>query len=107
MAIDRNWKEAGRAAARVGDEVITLHDLVLNVKEQLKRHPPGRDLSRDELNMVAKSVLAGLIERTLIVQEAKRALKNPKQLDLVNKEADKYWRQEELPPLLRRYSVES
>ena len=100
--MDRNWKEAGRAAARVGDEVITLHDLVLNVKEQLKKNPPGRDLSRQELNMVAKSVLAGLIERTLIAQEAKRELKNPKQLDRLYEAADKYWREEELPPMMRR-----
>jgi peptidyl-prolyl cis-trans isomerase SurA len=107
IMLDQTWKEAGRAAARVGDEVITLHDLVLNVKEQLKRHPPGRDLSRDELNMVAKSVLSGLIERTLIVQEAKRALKNPKQLDRLNEAADKYWHDEEVPPLLRRYMVDN
>lgn len=107
LAIDRNWKQAGRAAARVGDEVITLHDLVLNVKEQLKRHPPGRDLTRIELNMVAKGVLAGLIERTLICQEAKRVLKNPKQLEQLYKAADKFWRENELAPLIRRYSVEN
>ena len=105
--VDRNWKEAGRAAARVGDEVITLHDLVLNVKEQLKKNPPGRDLSRQELNMVAKSVLAGLIERTLIAQEAKRELKNPKQLDRLYEAADKFWREEELPPMMRRYMVDN
>jgi peptidyl-prolyl cis-trans isomerase SurA len=107
LAVDRNWKEAGRAAARVGDEVITLHDLVLNVKEQLKKNPPGRDLNRRELNMVAKSVLAGLIERTLIAQEAKRELKNPKQLDRLYEAADKYWREEELPPMMRRYMVDN
>ncbi len=107
LAVDRNWKEAGRSAARVGDEVITLHDLVLNVKEQLKRHPPGRDLTRPELNMVAKSVLAGLIERTLIAQDAKRTLKNPKQLDRLYEAADKYWREEELPPMMRRYMADN
>ena len=107
MAIDRNWKTAGRAAARVGDEVITLHDLVLTVRDQLGRHPPQRELSRFELNMVAKSVLAGLIERTLICQEAKRVLKNPKQLDSLYQASDKFWRETELPPLLRRHSVES
>jgi peptidyl-prolyl cis-trans isomerase SurA len=107
LAIDRNWKEAGRAAARVGNEVITLHDLVLNVKEQLRRHPPGRDLTRQELNMAAKNVLAGLIERTLIAQEAKRVLKNPKQLDRLYEAADKYWREEELPPLMRHYLADN
>ena len=107
MAVDRNWKEAGRSAARVGDEVITLHDLVMNVKEQLKRHPPGRQLTRPELNMVAKGVLAGLIERTLIAQDAKRALKNPKQLDRLYEAADKFWHEEELPPMMRQHMVES
>jgi parvulin-like peptidyl-prolyl isomerase len=105
--IDREWREAGRSAARIGDEVITLHDLVLSVKEQLNRNPPGRGLNREELNMVAKSVLGGLIERTLIVQEAKRVLKNPKQLQRLNEAADKYWREEELPPMMRRYAVDN
>ena len=103
----RNWKQAGRAAARVGDEVITLHDLVLSVKDQLSRHPAGRDLSPQELNFVAKTVLAGLIERTLVVQEAKRTLKNPKQLDMLNTAADGYSRERELPPLLRRYMADN
>jgi peptidyl-prolyl cis-trans isomerase SurA len=107
LAIDRNWKEAGRAAARVGDEVITLHDLVLSVKEQLRKNPPGRGLTRPETNMVAKSVLAGLIERSLIVQEAKRELKNPKQLDRLNEAADKFWREEELPSMMRRYMADT
>lgn len=107
QAIDREWREAGRSAARVGNEVITLHDLVLNVKEQLQRNPPGRSLSREELNMVAKSVLSGLIERTLIVQEAKRVLKNPKQIQRLQEAADKYWHEEELPPMMRKYAVET
>ena len=107
MAIDRNWKEAGRAAARVGDEVITLHDLVLTIKAQLINRNPGHSLSREELNMVAKSMLAHLIERTLIAQEAKRVLKNPKQLDRLYEAADKYWREEELPPLMRHYLADN
>ena len=68
---------------------------------------PGASLTRDELNMVAKSVLAGLIERTLVVQEAKRVLKNPKQLDRLNEAADKYWHEEELPPMMRKYIVDN
>ena len=34
-------------------------------------------------------------------------LKNPKQLEKLYQAADKYWRENELPPLMRRYSVES
>ncbi|MGO9916334.1 MAG: peptidylprolyl isomerase [Isosphaeraceae bacterium] len=107
MAIDRNWKEAGRAAARVNDEVITLHDLVLTIKAQLIHRNPGHSLNHEELNMAAKSMLAHLIERTLIAQEAKRVLKNPKQLDRLYEAADKYWREEELPPLMRHYLADN
>ena len=57
--------------------------------------------------MVAKSVLAGLIERTLIAQDAKRALKNPKQLDRLYEAADKFWHEEELPPMMRRYMADN
>ena len=107
MAIDRNWKEAGRAAARVNDEVITLHDLVLTIKAQLINRNPGHSLNHEELNMAAKSMLAHLIERTLINQEAKRVLKNPKQLDRLYEAADKYWREAELPPLMRHYLADN
>jgi parvulin-like peptidyl-prolyl isomerase len=52
-------------------------------------------------------MLAHLIERTLITQEAKRVLKNPKQLDSLYEAADKYWREEEVPPLMRHYLVDN
>ncbi len=107
IATDRNWKEAGRAAGRVNDEVITLHDLVLSIKGHLIHRNPGHSLSREELNMAAKSMLAHLIERTLITQEAKRALKNPKQLNSLYEASDKYWREDELPPLMRHYLVDN
>jgi len=104
---EADWKEAGRAAARVGDEIITLHDLVFRVREQLKRNPQPQALSREELNEVAKQVLSGLIEQSLVVQELKRELKNPKQFDRLIEAADKYWREHELPSLLRRFMVEN
>ncbi len=107
VARNHNWKEAGRAAGRVNDEVITLHDLVLSIKAQLIHRNPGHSLSKDELNMAAKAMLAHLIERTLINQEAKRVLKNPKQLDSLYEAADKYFQEEELPSLLRRYLVDN
>ncbi|HMF38366.1 MAG TPA: hypothetical protein VKF17_17115, partial [Isosphaeraceae bacterium] len=107
VATGRNWKEAGRAAGRVNDEVITLHDLVLSIKAQLIHRNPGHGLSREELNMAAKSMLGHLIERTLIAQEAKRVLKNPKQLDRLYEAADKYFREEELPPLMRHYLADN
>ena len=111
LAIDRNWKEAGRAAARVGDDVITQHDLVLVLKEEWQRRGAGQGLPPSEQQSakvyLAKIVLANMIEESLLVQEAKREIKNPKQLTHLNEEADKWWRREELPPLLRRHMVET
>ncbi|AMV36747.1 peptidylprolyl isomerase [Planctomyces sp. SH-PL62] len=104
---DANWKEAGRAAARVGDEVITLRELVAAVKEVIRKQggKPGQ-LSREEQNTIAKYVLASLIERTLLIQEAKHQLKDEKQITRLQDAADKYWRDEELSPLLRQNFAE-
>lgn len=104
-----NWKEAGRAAARVGDEVITLRELRDAVQDAVRRQggQPGQ-IPRDQINLVAKHVLASLIERTLMVQEAKHQLKSSdKQLLKLQEVADKYWRENELPPLLRKHFVEN
>ncbi|QEH33511.1 peptidylprolyl isomerase [Aquisphaera giovannonii] len=102
-----NLKQAGRAAARVGNEVITVHDLIVVVQDQIKRFSPDQRPSQEEILMVSKTVLAGLIERMLIAQEAKRILKNPKQLNRLYEAADQYWREQELPPMMRRYVVEN
>lgn len=107
VADDPNLIEAGRTAARVGDEVITLRELVVAVKDQVARH--GGKISQippDELNMIAQNILAALIERSLIVQEAKRQLKDQKQMDRILEAANKYWKEEGLPPLLHQNMVE-
>ncbi|MEJ7639513.1 MAG: hypothetical protein WKF75_16440 [Singulisphaera sp.] len=97
-------KKASRSAARVGDDVITLHELDVAVRKYLrdKGVPAGQSPSRDELNMIGRSVLDMLIERSLIVHEVRLKLKNPKQIDMFMEMADKSFREEELPPLLRR-----
>ncbi|WP_337177869.1 peptidylprolyl isomerase [Paludisphaera sp.] len=105
---DSGWKQAGMAAARVGDEVVTLGELRTAVKEAVQRQG-GKvsELSREELNYVAQNVLATLIDRTLMVQEAKHKLKNDeKQLLRLQEAADGYWREYELPPLLRQHYVQ-
>jgi hypothetical protein len=102
-------KEAGRAAARVGDEVITLNELTVAVKERIAALPMPKDYqpNRQEIMMITSQVLDQLIERTTILQEAKRELKKPEQIQLFRKLADQCWREEELPPLLRKYQVEN
>jgi len=115
--IPKNFgKEPGRAVARVGDEIITFHDLILAVQEQLRRNPalnqqifssPNPIEVNKHKEMLARGILEGLIERSLLVQEAKHAIKDPKGLDQMIEAADKNWREEHLPPLKRQYSVET
>ena len=97
-------KKAGLSAARVGDDIITLHELDVAVRKYLrdKGMPAGQSPTRDELNMIGRSVLDMLIERSLIVHEARIKLKNPKQIDMFMEMADKAFREEELPHLLRQ-----
>jgi peptidyl-prolyl cis-trans isomerase SurA len=106
-AFSSDSREAGRAVARVGDEIITQYDLVVAIKEQLHKRPGMRAPNQDELTMLSKGVLMGLIERSLLIQEAKREVKNPKQLDQVLDYAEKLWHDEELPPLLKKYMAEN
>jgi peptidyl-prolyl cis-trans isomerase SurA len=109
MQITRNVKEAGRAAAGVGDEVITLNDLIVAVKEFRKKHPQQPNLSErekiQERTMVGQGVLMMLIERSLLTQAAKHEIKNTKMLDQLMSYAEKSWNEEELPPLLRQHFV--
>ena len=52
--------------------------------------------------MLTSQVLDSLIERSTLIQEAKRELKDPKKMEQFMKVADKAFRQEELPPLLQK-----
>jgi peptidyl-prolyl cis-trans isomerase SurA len=117
------WKEAGRPAARVGDEIITFHDLKFATNENLRKYPElraalhgggSRDFNsaeriqaRQQVDMLARETLASLIDRSLLVQEAKRHIKDKKMLDRAIEEADKLWRDEEVLPLERQYTVDS
>ena len=38
-------KEAGRPVARVGDEIITRHELIAAVRETIDRHPAASQLN--------------------------------------------------------------
>jgi parvulin-like peptidyl-prolyl isomerase len=99
--------EAGHIAARVGDEVITLNELTAAVKERITKLPGGYKPNHQEIKMLTSQVLDILIERSTIIQEAKRELKKPEQIKLLYDYADKAFREEEVPPLLRQYAVEN
>src|SRR5262249_49801870 len=66
---------------------------------------PGQRLDPEQENELAGSVLQNLIDRTLLVQEARRMMKQPKKADLFNRSVDEHWRDTELPPLLKKYGV--
>jgi peptidyl-prolyl cis-trans isomerase SurA len=98
-------KEAGRIAARVGDEVITHRELTEAVKEKIASLPGGYKPNRQEIMMITSQVLDILIEKSIILQEAKREMKKPEMMKMFMTIADKAWREEELPPLLRKMAV--
>ncbi len=93
-------------AASVGEEVITLHEVDVIVEEKYQEFTAGKPVSDSERrqlkNEIAANVLSNLIEMSLVLQEAKRAMKNnPKAKQHFEDFVEKKWRAEELPPLLR------
>ena len=93
-----DFKEAGRAAAVVGDEVITMHELTNAMRERAR----GQRLSPDASNELARDVLDTLIDQSVVIQDAKRLFKNPKQSQMLNDAADKVFRDSEIPGLMRK-----
>ena len=91
-------KEAGRPVARVGDEVITRHELNTAVRETIERIPQlraqltesGSQAQRaHDIDMLYRQVLTDLIDRSLLVQEAKRHIKDKMMLSKVYEDADR------------------
>jgi peptidyl-prolyl cis-trans isomerase SurA len=108
--------EPGCPIARVGDEIITYHDLVLATRERLPRNlmPQGQEFNSEQqielinhINRMKIDTLESLIERSMLFQEAKRHIKDPKVLDRIYEDADKYWHDNEIVPLEREYNVET
>lgn len=102
-------KLLGMSVATVGTEAISRHQLQRALDEYSQANiPPNTRLGPDEIEMLAEHLLEDLIKRSLIIQEAKRTfLKSDKQMKSFNDFADKRWREEEFPKLLRKYEVKS
>ncbi len=94
-----------RIAARIGAEVITLDELKEAVKERVASLPGDYKPDQEEIKLLRRQVLDGLIERSVLIQAAKRELKKPAQLTMLMDIADKVWSEEELPPLLQKLGV--
>lgn len=98
-------KEAGKVAAYVGDEVITVHELTNAVKEKVANLPNGYKPNQREILGISSQILDMLIERSTIIQEARREMKDPKRLNMFMDIAVKQWRENEIPPMLRKMAV--
>jgi parvulin-like peptidyl-prolyl isomerase len=96
---------ATEVAARVGETIITLRELTRAVRERMKPGVSWSQLSDDQKNQLGRESLEYLIDRALIIQEARRTLSKPKQWDTFKEYADKMWRDNELPQVMKRYGV--
>lgn len=93
-------------AAQVGETVISLRELKAALREALRQSNKSWDeLSRDEKNYLGPLVLNGLIDRTLVVQDARRQVKDKVQWAILMEYTLKAWREKELPGLIRKYKV--
>lgn len=99
---------AGRVAARIGTEVITVYDLNVALQEFVRdRVQPGEKIPRRDELFIAKMVLGQMIDRILIVQEAHRLMKSEKQKEALFKQIDQVWQEQQIPPLLKKYKVDT
>ena len=105
----RDLPYATMRAAAVGDEIITINELATSVSEKMKDVLGGQQAQMSEAdlyevkNRVAANVLNDLINQSLILQQANtKMMKNEKARQMFGEFIDKKWKEEELPPLLRK-----
>ncbi|MDR3635022.1 MAG: peptidylprolyl isomerase [Isosphaeraceae bacterium] len=98
---------ASEIAARVGDEVITMTELTSAMKERGRKQLAGQKLTREDVQMLASFTLNDLVDRSLVMQEAKRKLKDPKKYQTVVDAADNVFKEHEVPALMRKYRVDT
>lgn len=90
-------------AARVGETVITMREVERAIPEFLrKRGIPAEAVSAADRARLEGVVLGELVDRTLVLREAKRTFgKKPEAWGKLEEYADKEWERNELPGLLR------
>ncbi len=85
-----------------------MRELLTAVREHCKRRrTPLEQLSRDDKNMLAAMVLKHMIDQSLLLQEAKHTIKSPKMYDQFSQEADRYWREDQIPALENEYHADN
>lgn len=95
-------------AARVGSEVITQAELDRATRRWIRSNvPTGQQVPPDAIPQIQANLLNSLVERNLIVQDAKRKIKDEKKWSTFTEMADQKWKEEELEPLLRKYKAKT
>ncbi|HEY2157831.1 MAG TPA: peptidyl-prolyl cis-trans isomerase [Isosphaeraceae bacterium] len=94
---------ANKTAATVGTEIITLRQVYAALIEKKERYAEiWKKGSPADKEKIFQITLNGLIDRALLVQAAKKKIKDMKAF---NNDIDRVWTDTELPPLLREYGV--
>lgn len=111
LPIDSSEKSTllGLTVAVVDGEHITRRELIAEIRDWKRENlPEGRGISPDEMNSLAADTLEHLIDRTLLIHEAKRKLlDSDKKLQAFEGFADERFRETELPRLFRKYDVDT
>jgi hypothetical protein len=97
--------ESGGMVATVGKEIITMQQVQNALRERLGKVPPGVRVTAEDKQALSFEILGSLIQRSLILQAAKRRVTDPKALQVIYDANDKKWMEEELPPMLRAYKA--
>ncbi len=120
IAVEKAEKEAirsglargtivGLSVATVDGEHISLAELVSGVEDYRTTYiPDGQSLTNEERNQLAGIILQQLIDRTLLIQEAKRRLLTSEQKEkMFNEHVGKQWQEQEIPKLCRKNKVKN
>ena len=113
-------EQPGFALAKVGEEIITYHDVMASVTQhrayrQLEQafHQGDATQKREvlrQLKMLKMAMLEDLINRSLLVQEAKHQINKQKEgskiLNSIYEEADQRFREVEVEPLKRMHHLD-
>jgi len=99
----------GITMASVGGEAITSAEVQWQFNEFVRQNvPEGQQIPRDQAEILIHRTLEQIIDRTVVVQEAKRMFfKSDKQKKMFSEFCEKQWIENELPILLRKYNVTS
>ncbi len=93
--------------ARVDGDIITENELAAAVRHRLDEFDPSRQAPADQVNLLKAAMLDSLIDRSLVVQRARRqGLSDPKRWQMVTEAARAHWEETKLPILVKRYNAE-